>query len=490
MSPRRIFVPLGVAVLAAAGGYWLGQRGPSLAGGQPAAVATAIAATAESGRQPLYYQHPDGKPDYAPTPKKTEDGRDYVAVYDDGANAAAPASTAPPAAPPAGSKGRVLYYRNPMGLPDTSPVPKKDSMGMDFVPVYEGEAADAGIVSVSPGRLQTLGVRTAPVETRGAMMRTIRATGTVQLDERRLATVTTKVEGWVEKLDVAATGDSVKHGQILAWIYSPDLVAAEQEYLVAAGLAGAKHDGRGHGDPNALVDASARRLRALDVPEDEIARLRRTGQAARRIPLRASADGIVIEKPAIEGMRVAPGEPLYRTADLSTVWLIAEVQEGDLGTIKPGQRATASFVAFPGRTFEGTVDFIYPMLNRDTRTARVRVVVPNRDLALRGEMYASVLIEAGSGSDGAPIVMVPDSAVIDNGSKQVVLVERGEGRFEPRPVRLGMRGEGYAQVIDGVNPGERVVVGANFLIDAESNLRAALQTFAAPNAAGSPGGSR
>jgi Cu(I)/Ag(I) efflux system membrane fusion protein len=250
------------------------------------------------------------------------------------------------------------------------------------------------------------------------------------------------------------------------------------------------HDGGRHGEPKTLVDASARRLRALDVPEDEIARLRRTGQAARRIPLRAASDGIVTEKPAIEGMRVAPGEPLYRTADLSTVWLIAEVQEGDLGTIKPGQRATASFVAFPGRTFEGTVDFIYPMLNRDTRTARVRVVVPNRDLALRGEMYASVLIEAASASDGAPIVVVPDTAVIDSGAKQVVLVERGEGRFEPRPVHLGMRGEGYAQVIDGVKPGERVVVGANFLIDAESNLRAALQTFAAPNEAGGPGGSR
>jgi membrane fusion protein, copper/silver efflux system len=490
MNPSRIFVPVGLAVLAAAGGYWLGQRGPSLAEGQPATVTAAMAATAASGRQPLYYQDPDGKADYSPTPKQTEDGRDYVAVYDDGENAASSTPTAPPPSPPAGSNGRVLYYRNPMGLPDTSPVPKKDSMGMDYLPVYEGEAADAGIVSVSPGRLQTLGVRTAPVETRGVMMRTIRATGTVQLDERRLATVTTKIEGWVEKLDVAATGEPVRQGQILAWIYSPDLVAAEQEYLVAAGLVGAMHDVGGHGDPKTLVDASARRLRALDVPEDEIARLRRTGQAARRIPLRASADGIVTEKPAIVGMRVAPGEPLYRTADLSTVWLIADVQESDLGTIKPGQRATASFVAFPGRSFEGTVDFIYPVLNRDTRTARVRVIVPNRDLTLRGEMYASVQIEAASVSDGAPVVMVPDSAVIDSGAKQVVLVERGEGRFEPRPVHLGMRGEGYAQVIDGVEPGERVVVGANFLIAAESDLRAALQAFAAPNESGSAGGGR
>jgi Cu(I)/Ag(I) efflux system membrane fusion protein len=495
MKRRIVLLSVLTAVLAGGGGYWLGQQGSGLPQAPSiAAVSEAVARPEAQGiRQLLYYQDPDGKPDCSPAPKKSGDGRDYVAVYDD-------AAPAPAAAPPANStsaagKGRALYYRNPMGLPDTSPTPKKDSMGMDYIPVYQDEATDAGIVSINPGRLQTLGVRTASVETRATLTRSVRATGTVQLDERHLAAVTTKVEGWVERLEVAATGDAVKRGQVLAWLYSPDLVAAEQEYLVAAGMGRASHgegaQGEGsHGDPNALMAASARRLRALDVPEDEIARLRRTGEATRRVAVRAPANGIVTDKAAVEGMRVAPGEPLYRTADLSTVWLVAEVQEGELGAIQPGQHAAASFVAFPGRTFDGTVDFIYPVLNRETRTGRVRIVVPNHDLALRGEMYASVVIETPGAPGAEAILAVPESAVIDSGPKQIVLVERGEGRFEPRPVRLGMRGDGYAQVLDGVKPGERVVVGANFLIDAESNLRAALQAFAAPNESGNQGGVR
>lgn len=398
---------------------------------------------------------------------------------------AAPAGPAPTEQTPAPKgKGRVLYYRNPMGLPDRSEVPKKDPMGMGYVPVYEDEASDAGIVTVSPGRLQTLGVRTASVEERPSLARAIRATGTVEFDERHLAVVTTKVEGWIEKLEVAATGEPVRRGQTLAWLYAPDIVASEQEYLVAAGLPAATHGGTAHGDPRSLLEAAVQRLRALDVPEEEITRLRRTGQAARRIAVRAPADGVVIEKQAVEGIRAGAGEPLYRTAGLSTVWLIAEVQERDLDSIRAGAKATATFVAFPGRNFEGTVDFVYPVLIRETRTARVRIVVPNPELSLRAGMYASVSIDTPAGIGGAPLVVVPDSAVIDGGVKQVVLVERGEGRFEPRAVHLGGHGDGYAQILDGVKPGERVVVGANFLIDAESNLRGALQTFAAPGPAG------
>jgi Cu(I)/Ag(I) efflux system membrane fusion protein len=235
-----------------------------------------------------------------------------------------------------------------------------------------------------------------------------------------------------------------------------------------------------------LQAAAVSRLRALDVPEDEIARLRRTGAVSRRIAVRALADGVVTEKLVQEGMRIGPGEPLYKTADLSTVWLIADVQEQDLGAVQPGQKAAATVVAYPGRTFEGTVEFIYPTLSADTRTGRVRVVVANLDLALRAAMYATVQIDAPARS--GPVMAVPNSAVIDSGARQVVLVDRGEGRFEPRPVRLGTHGDDWVQVLDGVKPGERVVVGANFLIDAESNLRAALQGFSpgAPNPPASP----
>jgi membrane fusion protein, copper/silver efflux system len=333
-------------------------------------AAIGIARADDPARQPLYYQDPDGKPFYASGPKKTADGRDYRPVFEDGP--ASQAAAGPTAAPkqPGSSDHRILYYRNPMGLPDTSSTPKKDSMGMDYLPVYADEGAQGdppGTVQISPGRVQTLGVRTEAAEMRLAAARAIRATGILQFDERHLATVTTKVPGWIEHLAVAATGDPVRRGQALAEIYSPDLVAAEEEYLVAARMG------------VAVGAASVQRLRALDIPEQEITRLRRTGRSARRIAVVAPADGVVIEKPAQPGMRVDAGEALYKTADLSDLWLIAEIQEQDIGAIVPGQQARASFVAFPGRTFEGIVEFIYPSLSAETRTARVRIVIPNPD---------------------------------------------------------------------------------------------------------------
>jgi Cu(I)/Ag(I) efflux system membrane fusion protein len=430
-------------------------------------MATAgIARAADPARAPLYYQDPDGKPSYAASPKRAADGRDFKPVFVDGGTAEA---ASPPTTPAKASGGdhHILYYRNPMGLADTSPKPKKDAMGMDYLPVYadDGTQGDPpGTVRISPGRLQTLGVRTEAAEMRPAAARAVQATGILQFDERRLATVTTKVPGWIEHLAVAATGDPIKRGEVLAEIYAPDLVASEEEYLIAARMGGA------------VSAASVQRLRALDIPGEEIARLRRTGRSSRRIAVIAAADGVVIDKPVQEGMRVEAGEALYRTADLSDMWLIAQVQEQDLGTVQPGQLARATFVAFPGRTFEGKVDFIYPSLSAETRTARVRIVLPNPDGALRASMYANVQINASSG--GAPVLSVPNSAVLDSGTRQAVLVARGEGRFEPRSVRLGVRGDDWVQVLDGIKPGDRVVVGANFLIDAESNLRAALQGFA------------
>lgn len=437
-------------------------------------VALTIApASAQDAKSPLYYQDPDGKPDYSPAPKKTTGGRDYVAVYDDEGT---PVAAAPSPAKSAG-KGRILYYRNPMGLPDTSKVPKKDSMGMDYIPVFEGEA-EQGVVTVAPGRLQLLGVRTAPVERHAAPTRTVRATGTLAFDERRLTVVTTKVEGWFEQLDVAATGEAVKKGQVLAWLYAPVWVSGEEEYLLATHMP-ASHGG------GSVGAAALERLRALDVPADEIARLRRTGKASRLIAIRAPADGVVTDKPVIAGMRIMPGEPLYKLADLATIWLIAEVQESDLGVIRPGQKARVSIVAFPDRSFEGTVDFIYPTLASETRTAKVRILMPNPDLALRAAMYASVEIAAPGGS--GPVLTVPDSAVLDSGARQVVLVEKGEGRFAPRAVKIGARGGGFVEVLKGVSEGERVVTGANFLIDADSNLKAALEGFSAGSPAGQGG---
>ena len=462
---------LAVALAAAGGGYWLGRSHEEDPVPAPAA---SVPAAAPAPSTPIYYQDPDGKPDYSPTPKKTADGRDYKPVYDQTAAATAPASQPVPQ-----GKGKILYYRNPMGQPDTSPVPKKDSMGMDYIPVYENEAgADAGIVTVSPARVQMLGVRTSTVAMRPGLARTIRATGSVQFDERRMAAVTTKVGGWIEKLNVAATGEAVRAGQSLLEIYSPDLVAAEQEYLVVASMPSGDHSDLAHGDSAPVVDAAVRRLRALDVPAGEIARLQRTGTVTRRIAVLAPSNGVVTEKDAVLGMHIDPGMPLYKTADLSSVWLIAQVQEQDLGQIRPGQKARATFVAFPGKVFNGTVDFVYPTLSPETRTAKVRIVISNSGGLLRSDMYATVAVESAPATV-ASVIAVPTSAIIDSGMRQVVLVLKGEGKYEPRSVRLGARGDGYTEVLAGLKEGEQVVTSANFLIDAESNLKAALQSFSA-----------
>lgn len=486
-------IALAGVTAAAAGGYWFGRHGERTpaqsVSSSMAAQAAQNAVAPPASRTPLYYQDPDGKPDYSPTPKKAADGRDFIPVYEDNPP---PVAGSPSAAAQTGQqgKGHILYYRNPMGLPDTSPVPKKDSMGMAYIPVYEGEApSDTGIVQVSPGRMQMLGVRTAAVELQPALARTLRANGIVEIDERAQAVVTTKVAGWIERLNVAATGQAVRRGQALFELYSPDLNAAEQEFLIATQLGSGDHSENAHAAHQAIIDAALQRLRALDVPEDEIVRLRRTAEVSRRITVPAPGDGIVLEKQAVEGMHIEPGMPLYKIGDLSMVWLIAEVQEQDLGSLPIGAPVHAFFVSYPGRVFNGKIDFIYPTMAAETRTGRVRIVLANPGLTLRTAMYASVEIDVPSATSGGKILVVPDSAVIDSGARQAVLVARGEGRFEPRAVRIGVRGNGYVQVLEGLKQDEQVVTSANFLIDAESNLRAALSSFAAgqsPSGAATP----
>jgi Cu(I)/Ag(I) efflux system membrane fusion protein len=374
---------------------------------------------------------------------------------------------------PAG-KSKILYYRNPMGLANTSPVPKKDSMGMDYIPVYES-GDEAGVVTVSPARMQMLGVRTAPVELRASLSRAIRATGTIQADESKLSAVTTKFAGVVEKLLVSTTGAPVRAGQSLAqvWIETPetnmqigpDVITRQIDLVIALQ------------DKNPAAIAQAENvLRTYGIPDSAIAEIVGTGRATRSVTITAPRSGIVLEKPALEGMHFNTGDPLFKIADLSSVWLMAAVPEQDLGTLRVGETVTATLVAYPGRTFTGKVDFIYPTLMANTRTGQVRIVLPNKDGLLRESMYATVAIDAPA-SPGGQMVVVPDSAVLDNGAQQMVLVSRGQGRFEPRAVHVGAHGDGDVQILGGLKPGDEVVVGANFLIDAESNLRAALSSF-------------
>src|SRR5215831_15815563 len=412
-------------------------------------VAIGIAAAAE--RTPLYYQDPSGKPDYSPTPKKDAAGRDYVPVYDE--QGAAPVSTPATPAPAGAPRGerKILYYRNPMGLPDTSPVPKKDSMGMDYIAVYadEGSGTVPGTVKISPERIQMLGVRTEAASLR-SIAHTVRAVGTVAADERRIGVVNPKFEGWIEKLHVNTTGQTVRRGEALLEVYSPDLVLAQREYLVARSAAADMT----HADPmardnaRAIADAALSRLRNWDISADQLDSLQRSGSASRTVTLRAPLGGIVMDKQALEGLHFAAGEMLYRIVDLSAVWLLADVYEQDLAQIRPGNAATITVQAYPGRVFEGRVAFVYPTVNAQTRTAKVRIEVPNPDLLLKTDMYATVEIAAPAGS--TTTLTVPDSAVLDTGTRQTVLIDRGGGRYEPRAVKLGTRAGGYAAVVDGV----------------------------------------
>lgn len=374
---------------------------------------------------------------------------------------------------------KLLYYRNPMGLPDTSPVPKKDSMGMDYLPVYEWEDAEnGGSVNISTAKVQKLGVRVEAAALRD-LSRPLRAVGRVEVDERRVFAVAPKFEGWIERLHVNTTGQPVARGQALFEVYSPELVSAQREYQVAAQgierLAGAT--GEAQASIRAVADAALARLRNWDISAEQIERLKAGGAPTRTLTYRAPAAGVVLDKKAVQGMRFMPGETLYQIADVSAVWLLADVFERDIGAVKVGQTAEARIDAFPGRSFAGKVGYIYPTLNAQTRTVPVRIELANPRGELRPAMYANVELKVGAGATGtagAAAITVPISAVIDSGTTQRVIVQKEEGRFEPREVKLGLRGDDYVEVKEGVLEGEQVVVSANFLIDSESNLKAAL----------------
>ncbi len=386
--------------------------------------------------------------------------------------------------PNAGAK-KPLYYRSPMGLPDTSPVPKKDPMGMDYIPVYEGEqprTAGGAQISIGTEKVQKLGVRTEAAALR-ALERTLRAVGTLAVDERRITTVAPKFEGWIERLHVNTTGQPVAAGAPLMEVYSPELVTAQQEYVIAARGVNSAQDAAPEiqASMRRLQAGALERLRNWDISERELAELERGSTARRTITLRSPVSGVVIEKPALKGMRFMPGEALYQISDLSSLWVLAEVFEQDLGLVQPGQPARIRVDAFPDRVFNGRVAFLYPTLTPETRTGRLRIELANPGGALKPSMYATVDILAGPQRKR---LAVPASAVIDSGVRRIVIVQAGEGRFEPREVKLGMRADDYVEVLEGVKEGEPVVVAANFLIDAESNLRAALGGLGgAPSAA-------
>lgn len=436
-----------------------------LAIGRP--VSQAFAQDAESSGTVLYWQNPDGKPDYSPVPKQTEDGRPFVPVYDTAEKDISPAR---PAAEAQGKSDRkILYYRNPMGLPDTSPVPKKDWMGMDYIPVYEGDEPTGSSVVVSLDKVQRTGVRTEEVRKR-QLSRLVRAPAIAKPDERTLHVVALRADAFIEKLFVNETGQHVKAGAPLFRIYSPNMVTAQINYQIAVRNQTARN-----------LSGAEQQLRNLEIPDDVLQRLRATGEPVMSIDWPAPIAGVVMEKRVVEGQMARMGDELFRFADLSRIWVVADVAEQDLAAITVGTNATIRFAALPSDTFIGKVTFVLHELDPATRTGKVRIEVANPDHRIKHEMYATADIEIGE-SDTAKIA-VPNSSVIDSGTRQVVLVARGEGRFEPRDVKLGIRGEDYVEILSGVAAGENVVIAANFLIDAESNLKAALSSFSADSSA-------
>jgi Cu(I)/Ag(I) efflux system membrane fusion protein len=458
---RAIVALAAIAAVAAIGALTILKPGLS-----PLRPIEAAPAGAQAAGAIIYYRHPDGLPSYSLTPKKTPDGRDYQPVPKE-ADVNFDLAEEAPAAADAPKERRVKYYRNPMGLPDTSPVPKKDSMGMDYIAVYDDEDANDGTIRISPGKLQRTGVRTEQVERR-VLSAPVRAPGTIELDERRVSIVAFRFEGFIEHVEDVTTGQHIHKGQPLMRVYSPAMASAAAEYVSVL------RSKAGSGITPQAVKGARRRLENLGMSESVIADIERTGDTALSVPWLAPQDGEILERAAVNGMRAAPGAVLFRIADHQVVWALADIAERDLGLISVGQKASVRPRAYPNIVATGEVVLIYPHLNAATRTARVRIELPNPDGQLRPDMYADV--EIATGTD-VPTLTVSESAIIDSGGRQIVLVDKGEGRFEPRAVKLGRRGDGRVEIRDGLAENDKVVVTANFLIDAESNLKAALQSL-------------
>ena len=467
---RTAQIILALGAISAVGGlsYAIGHlRGDS------AAMLHGSAAPPSSGPI-LFYRDPTGRPLYSATPRTTDTGEAYLPVRA-GEEAGVMPVASSAAATDKGGK-RIKLYRNPMGLPDVSATPKKDSMGMDYIPVYEGGDDEATSVQVSVGKVQRSGVRTEVVGKR-SVGHLIRAPGVVELDERRISVVSLRFDAFITQVGNVTTGVHVKKGEPLMTVYGQVLLSAGAQLVIEeeTGWKPTAPATRRLGsarDPRAPVIGARRRLQNLDVPQDVIDQIQQTRRVPQTIVWPSPRDGIVLERSAVEGMRAKTGDVLFRIADHSVVWVMADIPERDIGAIKPGQSATVRARAHPGREFTGQVALLYPHLNKETRTARVRIELPNPNLVLLPDMYTDVEISA---ADAGTVIAVPDSAVVDTGTRQVVIVDKGEGRFEPRDVKLGQRGDGYVEIRDGIQEGEKVVTTATFLIDAESNLKAALK---------------
>ncbi|MBI4487747.1 MAG: efflux RND transporter periplasmic adaptor subunit [Deltaproteobacteria bacterium] len=347
---------------------------------------------------------------------------------------------------------------------------------MEGIGSSQGHETGAGTVNVSPEKQQLVGIRTALVEIR-PLVKKVRTVGIVTYDETKVAQVYTKVEGWIEKLFVNYTGKLVEKGQPLFTLYSPDLVSTQEEYLLALqakdALASSSLQEIRLGSAS-LLDATRRRLGLWDISEEQIDELQRTRQPKKSLTIFSPISGFVIKKDAFQGMRVMPDKELYTIADLSTVWVNADIYEFELPNVRVGQPAAITLSYFPGQTFNGRVSWISPVLDEKTRTTKVRLEFQNPDFKLKPEMYTNVEI----GVDAGRKLAIPDEAVLDSGLRKVVFLDKGEGRFQPAEVKIGGKFDGYYEVLAGLSPGERILASASFLLDSESRLKEAMGAMA------------
>ncbi|TAN64392.1 efflux RND transporter periplasmic adaptor subunit [bacterium] len=396
---------------------------------------------------------------------------------------------------------KILFYRHPMNPQVLSTEPKKDEMGMDYVPVYAGGGQapplndsrqvinePSGIVRLTPEKMQRVGVKSEEARER-TLKRVIRTIGRVEPVEDLVYNINTKISGWVEKLYVNRTDLMVRQGEPLLELYSPDLVTAQEEYLLARRSFEKVKDTTYPDVKNnaeSLVEASRKRLKFWDISDDQIKRLAETGKPTRTLAIKAPAHGSVTEKMVVEGQKIEPGETLFRIIDHAKVWVYGEIYENELSYIKIGDEAVMSPSYAPQEVYKGKIEHIYSHLGSvryeqgketEVRTAKVRFELPNSGGRLKLGMYLNVELSAVAVSKA---LSVPDSAVIDSGKAQFVIIDRKDGSFEPRAVAIGVKSEGYYEIKSGLKKGDMVVTSANFLIDSESNLKAALGAMVAP----------
>jgi len=329
---------------------------------------------------------------------------------------------------------------------------------------------EAPTIQITPEKQQLIGVKTVEVSLK-PMEKVIRTVGRIEYDERKLATVNTKVEGWIERLYVDYTGKYVKKGEPLAEIYSPELFATQQEFInVVKWEKTQKEEGYGQmlaKDAQTIIEAARERLKLWDISDAQIKKIEDSGKPIRTLTLYSPVSGYIVQKMALQGMRIIPGEKLFDVADLSTIWVIADIYEYELSLVKVGEIARIKLSYLPEKEFESSIDYIYPTLSEETRTTKIRFTIPNPVGELKPNMYTDVEVKISLGTK----LVIPEDALIDTGERQIVYVAKGEGYFEPREVLSGLRGEGLVEVIKGLREGEKVASAANFLIDSEAKLK-------------------